>query len=207
MIQHLLAGIKFAFKAVADGDLLVFGNFNTVNQPVDQSGGQLPVLPETIGIPLQSPVLFHLLVQRLQAFFQMGYFLRELAVDNALYSDSINKTIAMMAQGDFLKKTIIKDQNGVVRDVRLEKYRAMLSLNDDIVAVGRLTRRTYRGWPMRKKLVYVNTKDQAPWSDWDVAQLDEQNPVNSADVRLYLGQAATIRPCFNIDLGCMHILS
>ncbi len=126
-----------------------------------------------------------------------------LAVDNALYSDSINKTIAMMAQGDFLKKTIIKDQNGVVRDVRLEKYRAMLSLNDDIVAVGRLTRRTYRGWPMRKKLVYVNTKDQAPWSDWDVAQLDEQNPVNSADVRLYLGQAATIRPCFNIDLGCM----
>lgn len=124
-----------------------------------------------------------------------------LSVDNALYSDSINKVISLMAQGDFLKKTNVRNAGGEIIDNRLEKYKAILSLSEDIVSIGKLTRKTYRGWPLRKKLVYVNTRDQVAWTDEQVNQIDEQERLKFGNIRFYLGSAATIRPCFNIDLG------
>lgn len=123
-----------------------------------------------------------------------------LEVDRAMYSDSMQHTISVMRQGDFIMKTYVRNSHGDIKDIKLEKYKALYTKGDDIAPIGRALREFYNG-QYKQELLYVNTKEQTAWDDSDLASLDKSEPLRYPNVRMYLGRAATLRPCFGLDMG------
>ena len=66
--------------------------------------------------------------------------------------------------------------------------------------ISKTLRILYKG-QYTNELIYVNTKEQVPWTDYEPAALDQLEPLRYPNVRLYLGRSATLRPCFGLDLG------
>ncbi len=124
-----------------------------------------------------------------------------LEVDRALYSDSMQRTIAIMSQGEFIMKVYVRNNRGELTDIRLEKFKALFSKSEDILSVSKALQGLYKGQYNKADLIYVNTKDQVPWSDFEPAALDRTEPLCYPNMRLYLGRSATLRPCFGLDLG------
>lgn len=124
-----------------------------------------------------------------------------LEVDRALYSDSMQRTIAIMSQGEFIMKVYVRNARGELTDIRLEKFKGLYTQGGDIAPVSKALQGLYRGQYNKDDLIYVNTKDQVPWSDAEPAALDRLEPLRYPNVRLYLGRSATLRPCFGLDLG------
>ena len=124
-----------------------------------------------------------------------------LEVDRALYSDSIEHTISIMSQGDFIMKTYVRNQAGVLTDIRLEKFKALHTKGSDLRPCGRALQIYYRDKAGSGKLLYVNTNVQAAWDDSEPAALDEAEPLRFPNIRLYLGRTATLSPCFGLDIG------
>lgn len=124
-----------------------------------------------------------------------------LEVDHALYSDSMQRTIDVMSQGDFIMKVYVRNSRGDLTDIRLEKFKALLTKGEDIPPVGKSLRALYKGRFDPKGLLYINTKEQVPWDDTEIQALDQAEPLRRPNIRLYLGHTATLRPCFGLDLG------
>ncbi|MCD7822658.1 MAG: hypothetical protein LUG86_01360 [Oscillospiraceae bacterium] len=123
-----------------------------------------------------------------------------LEADRGMYSDSMEQTIALMKQGDFIMKVPVRNRQGDVTGIRLEKFRGLLSKSDDISLVGRALMSKYKG-QYSGNLLYVNTKEQVSWDDSEPMALDKLEPLRYQHMRLYLGRSATLRPCFGVDLG------
>lgn len=124
-----------------------------------------------------------------------------LEVDRALYSDSMQKTIALMGLGDFIMRTYVRNKQGDLVDIRLEKFKALLSLEKDVTGIGTALRRAYSGQFDPQELIYVNTTEPASWSDSEPEALDRMVPLRYPNIRLYLGRSATLQPCFAVDMG------
>lgn len=124
-----------------------------------------------------------------------------LEVDRALYSDSMQKTISLMTPGDFIMKQFVRNGRGELIDIRLEKFKALYANADDVLSVGKALRSAYKGQFDKQDLLYVNTKDQTPWSDKEPAALDRLMPLRYPNIRLYLGRSAALLPCFGLDIG------
>lgn len=62
--------LELALKAEADADLLIVGNLDALNQPVDQSGSQLRLFPNVTQIIGKAFLPFLLKLHRLTAFLQ-----------------------------------------------------------------------------------------------------------------------------------------
>lgn len=123
-----------------------------------------------------------------------------LEVDRALYSDSMQHTISIMSQGEFIMKVYVRNSRGELTDIRLEKFKGLFTKGDDIAPISKALRSLYKG-QYNKELLYVNTKEQVPWDDSEPAALDQIEPLRYPNIRLYLGRSATLRPCFGLDLG------
>lgn len=123
-----------------------------------------------------------------------------LEVNSALYSDNLQHTISIMGQGDFITKVYIRDAKGKLKDVKLEKFKALLTKGEDIAPVGTALRMMYKG-QYANNLLYVNTKEQVPWDNDEPKALDQAEHLRYPNIRLYLGRSATLRPCFGIDIG------
>ena len=123
-----------------------------------------------------------------------------LEVDRALYSDSMQRTIAIMNQGDFLMKVYVRNARGELTDIRLEKFRGLYTKGEDIAPIGKALRALYKG-QYHDSLIYINTKEQVPWDIGDLQAVDALEPLRYPNIRLYLGRPATLRPCFGVDLG------
>lgn len=123
-----------------------------------------------------------------------------LEVDRALYSDSMQHTIAIMSQGEFIMKVYVRNTRGELTDIKLEKFKGLFTKGDDIAPVSKALRSLYKG-QYEKSLLYVNTKEQVAWDDADPAALDALEPLRYPNIRLYLGRSATLRPCFGLDMG------
>ena len=124
-----------------------------------------------------------------------------LEADRALYSDGLQKTITIMSQGDFIMKVYVRNPRGEMTDIRLEKFKALLATNDDIVAISKKLREKYKGLFDEEDLLFVNTRGQVEWDDSYIRALDSSEKLPDANIRLYLGRPATLKPCFNLDLG------
>lgn len=123
-----------------------------------------------------------------------------LEVDRALYSDSMQHTISIMSQGEFIMKVYIRNSRGELTDIKLEKFKGLFTKGDDITPISKALRVMYKG-QYKKELLYVNTKEQVAWDDSEPQALDNLEPLRHANARLYLGRSATLRPCFGLDLG------
>lgn len=123
-----------------------------------------------------------------------------LEVDRAMYSDSMQHTIAIMSQGEFIMKVYVRNSRGELTDIKLEKFKGLFTKGDDIVPISKALRSLYKG-QYSNDLLYVNTKEQVYWDDSEPAALDQVEPLRYPNVRLYLGRAATLRPCFGLDIG------
>ena len=123
-----------------------------------------------------------------------------LEVDRALYSDSMQHTIAVMSQGEFIMKVYSRNTRGELTDIKLEKFKALFAKGEDIVPISKALRALYKG-QYTDELLYVNTKEQVPWDDSEPNALDQAEPLRYPNIRLYLGRSATLRPCFAVDMG------
>ncbi len=123
-----------------------------------------------------------------------------LEVDRALYSDSMQHTIAIMSQGEFIMKVYVRNSRGELTDIKLEKFKGLFTKGDDIAPISKALRSLYKG-QYSKNLLYVNTKEQVCWDDSEPVALDQVEPLRYPNVRLYLGRSATLRPCFGLDIG------
>lgn len=123
-----------------------------------------------------------------------------LEVDRAMYSDSMQRTIAIMSQGEFIMKVYVRNSRGELTDIKLEKFKGLFTKGDDIVPISKALRSLYKG-QYTKDLLYVNTKEQVCWDDAEPMALDQLEPLRYPNVRLYLGRSATLRPCFGLDIG------
>ena len=123
-----------------------------------------------------------------------------LEVDRAMYSDSMQHTIAIMSQGEFIMKVYVRNSRGELTDIKLEKFKGLFTKGDDIAPISKALRSLYKG-QYSKDLLYVNTKEQVYWDDSEPAALDQVEPLRYPNVRLYLGRSATLRPCFGLDIG------
>lgn len=123
-----------------------------------------------------------------------------LEVDRALYSDSMQHTIAIMSQGEFIMKVYVRNSRGELTDIKLEKFKGLFTKGDDIAPISKALRSLYKG-QYSKELLYVNTKEQVSWDDSEPAALDQLEPLRYPNIRLYLGRSATLRPCFGLDMG------
>lgn len=123
-----------------------------------------------------------------------------LEVDRAMYSDSMQRTIAIMSQGEFIMKVYVRNQRGELTDIKLEKFKGLFTKGDDIVPISKALRSLYKG-QYTQDLLYVNTKEQVLWDDAEPMALDQLEPLRYPNARLYLGRSATLRPCFGLDLG------
>lgn len=123
-----------------------------------------------------------------------------LEVDRAMYSDSMQRTIAIMSQGEFIMKVYVRNARGELTDIKLEKFKGFFTKGDDIVPISKALRSLYKG-QYTKELLYVNTKEQVCWDDSEPMALDQLEPLRYPNVRLYLGRSATLRPCFGLDIG------
>lgn len=123
-----------------------------------------------------------------------------LEVDRALYSDSMQKTISIMSQGEFIMKVYVRNSRGELTDIKLEKFKGLFTKGDDILPIGKALRSIYKGQYI-DNLLYVNTKEQVPWDDAEPIALDQLEPLRYPNMRLYLGRSATLRPCFGLDMG------
>ena len=123
-----------------------------------------------------------------------------LEVDRALYSDSMQKTISIMSQGEFIMKVYVRNSRGELTDIKLEKFKGLFTKGDDILPIGKALRSTYKGQYINN-LLYVNTKEQVSWDDAEPIALDQLEPLRYPNMRLYLGRSATLRPCFGLDMG------
>lgn len=123
-----------------------------------------------------------------------------LEVDRALYSDSMQHTIAIMGQGEFIMKVYVRNTRGDLTDIKLEKFKGLYTKGEDIAPISKALRSLYKG-QYKKGLLYVNTKEQVFWDDSDPVALDQAEPLRYPNVRLYLGRSATLRPCFGLDIG------
>ena len=123
-----------------------------------------------------------------------------LEVDRALYSDSMQHTIAIMSQGEFIMKVYVRNSRGELTDIKLEKFKGLLTKGEDIAPISKALRSLYKGQYTRE-LLYVNTTEQVPWDDAEPAALDQAEHLRYPNIRLYLGRSATLRPCFGLDMG------
>lgn len=123
-----------------------------------------------------------------------------LEVDRAFYSDSLQRTISLMSQGEFIMKVYVRSSAGDLTDIKLEKFKGLFTKGEDIAPIGNALNAFYRG-QYQKGLLYVNTKEQVAWDDSDVTSLDALEPLRYPNIRLYLGRPATLRPCFGLDMG------
>ena len=123
-----------------------------------------------------------------------------LEVDRALYSDSMQHTISIMSQGEFIMKVYIRNSRNQLTDIKLEKFKALFTKGEDIVPISKALRSLYKG-QYNNDLLYVNTKEQVSWDDSEPAALDQVEPLRYPNIRLYLGRSATLRPCFGLDIG------
>lgn len=123
-----------------------------------------------------------------------------LEVDRAMYSDSMQRTIAIMSQGEFIMKVYVRNNKGELTDIKLEKFKGLFTKGDDIVPISKALRSLYKG-QYTKDLLYVNTKEQVGWDDSEPMALDQIEPLRYPNIRLYLGRSATLRPCFGLDIG------
>ena len=123
-----------------------------------------------------------------------------LEVDRAMYSDSMQRTIAIMSQGEFIMKVYVRNSRGEITDTKLEKFKGLFTKSDDIVPISKALRSLYKG-QYTQDLLYVNTKEQVCWDDSEPMALDQLEPLRYPNVRLYLGRSATLRPCFGLDIG------
>jgi len=123
-----------------------------------------------------------------------------LEVDRALYSDSMQRTIAIMSQGEFIMKVYVRDSKGELTDIKLEKFKGLYTKGDDIAPISKALKSLYKG-QYQKGLLYVNTKEQVEWDDAEALALDNLEPIRYPNARIYLGRAATLRPCFGLDMG------
>lgn len=123
-----------------------------------------------------------------------------LEVDRAMYSDSLQHTISIMSQGEFIMKVYVRNSHGELTDIKLEKFKGLLTKGDDIVPISKALRIIYNG-RYKNNLLYVNTKEQTYWDDSDPAALDMSEPLRYPNIRFYLGRSATLRPCFGLDVG------
>lgn len=123
-----------------------------------------------------------------------------LEVDRALYSDSMQHTIAIMSQGEFIMKVYVRNSRGELTDIKLEKFKGLFTKGEDIAPISKALRSLYKG-QYTKDLLYVNTKEQVPWDDAEPAALDQAEHLRYPNIRLYLGRSATLRPCFGLDMG------
>lgn len=123
-----------------------------------------------------------------------------LEVDRALYSDSMQRTIAIMSQGEFIMKIYVRNTRGEVTDIKLEKFKGLYTKGEDIPSACQALRVLYKG-QHTQDLLYVNTKEQVAWDDAEPIALDQAEPLRYPNIRLYLGRSATLRPCFGLDLG------
>jgi len=123
-----------------------------------------------------------------------------LEVDRALYSDSMQHTIAIMGQGEFIMKVYVRNSKGELTDIKLEKFKGLHAKGDDIVPIAKALSILYKG-QYAKEVLYVNTKERVNWDDAEPAALDIMEPIRYPNIRLYLGRSATLRPCFGLDMG------
>lgn len=123
-----------------------------------------------------------------------------LEVDRAMYSDSMQRTIAIMSQGEFIMKVYVRNSRGELTDIKLEKFKGLFTRGDDIVPIGKALCALYKG-QYTKDLLYVNTKEQVSWDDAEPMALDQLEPIRYPNIRLYLGRSATLKPCFGLDMG------
>ena len=123
-----------------------------------------------------------------------------LEVDRALYSDSMQKTISIMSRGEFIMKVYVRNSHGELTDIKLEKFKGLHTMKEDIVPIGKALRVIYKG-QYANNVLYVNTNEQVPWDDSDPIELDRLEPLRYPNIRLYLGKAATLLPCFGLDMG------
>lgn len=123
-----------------------------------------------------------------------------LEVDRALYSDSMQHTISIMSQGEFIMKVYVRNARGELTDIKLEKFKGLFTKGEDIAPISKALRALYKG-QYRKELLYVNTKEQVPWDDAEPEALDQSEHLRYPNIRLYLGRSATLRPCFGLDMG------
>lgn len=123
-----------------------------------------------------------------------------LEVDRAMYSDSMQHTISIMSQGEFIMKVYVRNSRGELTDIKLEKFKGLFTKGDDIAPISKALRSLYKG-QYSNDLLYVNTKEQVYWDDSEPAALDQVEPLRYPNVRLYLGRSATLRPCFGVDIG------
>lgn len=124
-----------------------------------------------------------------------------LAVDRALYSDSMERTLRVMNQGDFIMKVIIPDAEGKQMDTQLEKCKALLTTGKDVLSAGKALQNLYHDLYDPNDLLYVNTTVQTPWRYDELQAIDSQEPLRYPYIRLYLGHSATLQPCFALDIG------
>jgi hypothetical protein len=127
-----------------------------------------------------------------------------LEVGPAYYSDSFQKTISSMRQGDFIMKVYMHEQQGYITDIRLEKFRGLKTVPEDIASVGRVLADIYKeqiSKDGRTGPLYINTKEQTEWSIEEAQALDRSRELIYPDMRVYLGKTASLEPCFAIDLS------
>ena len=123
-----------------------------------------------------------------------------LEVDRALYSDSMQRTIAIMSQGEFIMKVYVRNSRGELTDIKLEKFKGLLTKGDDIAPISKALRSLYKG-QYQKDLLYVNTNEKVSWDDAEPIAFDALEPLRYPNIRIYLGRAATLHPCFGLDMG------
>ena len=123
-----------------------------------------------------------------------------LEVDRALYSDSMQRTIAIMSQGEFIMKVYVRNARGKLTDIKLEKFKGLYTKGEDIAPISKALCSLYKG-QYQKGLLYVNTKEQAVWDDAEPTALDSLESLRYPNIRVYLGRTATLKPCFGLDMG------
>lgn len=124
-----------------------------------------------------------------------------LEVDRSFYSDAINKSISLMSRGDFIQKVYLRNKQGALIDIRLDKFRAMYSKTSDIAPIAQSLQQFYAGRfdPSDQRCVDT-VSGQIPWSMTDIQMLDRLRPLQHSDIRLNLGRSATLVPAFAVDL-------
>lgn len=124
-----------------------------------------------------------------------------LEANAALFSESVKQTISRMDKGDFIMRNFVRDKSGNITDVTLEKFKALLTEERDVRQISAMLRDLYKGFYQPKQLMYISTKEQVKWDEADREAIDALEPLRERSMRFYLGRAATLRPCFAIDMS------
>lgn len=123
-----------------------------------------------------------------------------LSVDRSLYTENLKRTISLLGAGDFIMKSYVYNKRGEKVDIRLDKFKSIWTQEGDLFPISAALSEKYADGYNENEMVYINTLTKPMWNHVKLDVYESANPIKKNSKRFYLGNGATLQPCFNIDL-------